>query len=67
MGRNNIIQSDKIVEVTPILPVYGTVEVHTNHIIAVNKERHTIYFECTAWKLTEDDFNKVYDSWNRNA
>ena len=68
MDKSNIIlKSSKLVEVTPIKPVYGTVEVHTNHIIAVNKEQHKIFFENIVWTLTEDDFNKVYESWIINA
>ena len=68
MGKGNILlKSNKLVEVTPIKPVYGTVEVHTNHIIAVNKEQNKIFFENVVWTLTEEDFNKVYESWVMNA
>lgn len=68
MGKDNILlKSNKLVEVTPIMPNCGNVEVHTNHIIAVNKEQNQIFFESVIWTLTEEDFNKVYKSWVMNA
>ena len=67
MHKINIIKSNKLVEVTPIEPNYGTVEVHTNHIIAVNAEQHKIFFENVIWTLTEEDFEKVYEAWIINA
>lgn len=68
MGKANmLIKSNKLVEVTPIVPSCGHVEVHTNHIIAVNKEQNQIFFENVVWTLTEEDFDKVYKSWVTNA
>lgn len=59
----------KIVEVTPIQPAYGKVLVNVDHIIAISatgSDKHSIYFESIAWKLTPEDFDKVRQSWVEN-
>lgn len=60
----------KIVEVTPLQPIYGKVLVNVDHIIAISaadSNKHSIYFESVAWKLTPEDFDKVRQSWVVNT
>jgi len=56
----------KMVEITPIQPIYGKVIVNVDHIIAISardSDKHLIYFENGAWELTPEDFEKVQYSW----
>lgn len=57
---------DKMVEITPIQPIYGKVIVNVDHIIAISardSDKHLIYFENGTWELTPEDFEKVRYSW----
>lgn len=63
--RKPVIPS-KMVEITPIQPIYGKVIVNVDHIIAISpidSDKYLIYFENGAWELTPEDFEKVRYSW----
>jgi hypothetical protein len=56
----------KIVEVEVKQPDYGVVELNVDKIIAVSVYNSEIFFENIVWKLSDKEFQKVYQLWKNN-
>lgn len=56
----------QIVEVEVKQPDYGVVELNVDKIIAVNIYNSEIFFENIVWKLSDKEFQKVYQLWKNN-
>jgi len=56
----------QIVEVEVKQPDYGVVELNVDKIIAVSIYNSEIFFENIVWKLSDKEFQKVYQLWKNN-
>jgi hypothetical protein len=56
----------QIVEVEVKQPDYGVVELNVDKIIAVSIYNSEIFFENIFWKLSDKEFQKVYQLWKNN-
>jgi hypothetical protein len=56
----------QIVEVEVKQPDYGVVELNVDKIIAVSVYNSEIFFENIVWKLSDKEFQKVYQLWKNN-
>ena len=56
----------QIVEVEVKQPDYGAVELNVDKIIAVSIYNSEIFFENIVWKLSDKEFQKVYQLWKNN-
>jgi hypothetical protein len=56
----------QVVEVEVKQPDYGVVELNVDKIIAVSIYNSEIFFENIVWKLSDKEFQKVYQLWKNN-
>jgi hypothetical protein len=56
----------QIIEVEVKQPDYGVVELNVDKIIAVSIYNSEIFFENIVWKLSDKEFQKVYQLWKNN-
>lgn len=46
-------------------PRYGDIELNVDRVIAVVPESHQLLFEDVYWPLESEEFDKVYEVWNK--